>query len=130
MSEFPWNTWKLIIPARKRWQLAVAKLAVAVGFVFAAFVLTDLIILTTEWLRSLQGSAISEGVTLSDIFAANARAATYALVPIAYAMAFAGLFAVLTRPILATVIISIGFVILEGMLGLLGAYSSTPARRI
>ena len=97
---------------------------------FAAFVLTDLIILTTEWLRSLQGSAISEGVTLSDIFAANARAATYALVPIAYAMAFAGLFAVLTRPILATVIISIGFVILEGMLGLLGAYSSTPARRI
>ena len=121
-GEYSWNTWKLIIPARKRWQLVVAKWAVAIGFVFAAFVLTDLISLTTEWLRSLQGSAIPEGVTLSDILAAHARAAAYALLPIAYATAFAALFAVLTRSILATVIISIGLVILEGMLGLLGVF--------
>ena len=121
-GEYSWNTWKLIIPARKRWQLVVAKWAVAVGFVFAAFVVTDLISLATVWLRSLQGSEIPDGVTLSGILAAHARAAAYALLPIAYATAFAGLFAVLTRSILATVIISIGLVIVEGMLGILGVF--------
>jgi len=121
-GEYSWNTWKLIIPARRRWQLVVAKWAVAVGFAFAAFVVTDLISLTTVWLRSLQGSEIPEGVTLSGIFVAHARAAAYALLPIAYATAFAGLFAVLTRSILATVILSIGLVIVEGMLGILGVF--------
>ncbi|NCP12770.1 MAG: ABC transporter permease subunit [Sphingomonadales bacterium] len=121
-GEYSWNTWKLIIPARERWQLIVAKWTVAVGFVFAAFVLTDLINLTTEWLRSLQDSAIPEDVTLSGILAAHARAAAYALLPIAYATAFAALFAVLTRSILATVIVSIGLVIMEGMLAILGVF--------
>lgn len=121
-SEYSWNTWKLIIPARKRSQLIVAKWVVAVGFVFAAFVVTDIIALATEWLRSLQGSEIPEGVTLSGIFTAHARAAAYALLPIAYSTAFAAMFAVLTRSILATVIISIGFVIIEGMLALIGIF--------
>ena len=121
-GEYSWNTWKLIIPARRRWQLIVAKWVVAVGFVFAAYAITDLIILASEWVSSLQGNAIPDGVTMAEIVAVHARAAVYALLPIAYATAFAGMVAVLTRSILATVIVSIGLVIAEGMLPLLGIF--------
>lgn len=121
-GEYSWNTWKLIIPARRRWQLVIAKWAVAVSFVFAAFVVTDLIVLAREWLRTFQGSEMPVGVTWSGILTAHASAATYALLPIAYATAFAALLAVLTRSILATVIISIGLVIMESMLTLIGIF--------
>lgn len=121
-GEYSWNTWKLIIPARRRWQLVIAKWAVAVSFVFAAFVVTDLIVLAREWLRTFQGSEMPVGVTWSGILTAHASAAAYALLPIAYATAFAALLAVLTRSILATVIISIGLVIMESMLTLIGIF--------
>lgn len=121
-GEYSWNTWKLIIPARRRWQLVGAKWAVAVSFVFVAFVVTDLIVLAREWVRTLQGSEMPQGVTVPSVLVAHAHAAAHALFPISYITAFAAMFAVLTRSILATIIISIGLVIIEGMLGVLGVF--------
>lgn len=127
-GEYNWNTWKLIVPVRQRWQLIVAKWLVITGFVFIALLLTNLLVLAEELIGTLQGSAIPDGVTLSAIVQENARAAAYSFIPIIFAMSFAALIAILTRSVLATIVLSIGLVILEGMLPLLGifAYQRAP----
>ncbi|WP_109807629.1 ABC transporter permease [Sphingosinithalassobacter portus] len=118
-GEYGWNTWKLIIPARARWQLIAAKWVVVVGFVLISLIVTDLIGLIGELLGSLQGEAIPAGVTIGALLEAHIRAIGFALAPILYTVAFAGLFGVLTQSILATVILSIALVIIEGLLPLL-----------
>lgn len=127
-GEYGWNTWKLIIPARTRWQLIAAKWVVAFGFVLVAFVAADLIILLGDWLASFQGDRIPAGVTLGAVAEAHWKAAGNALPAILFTIAFAGLFAILTQSILATVILSIALVILEGLLPLLAmlAYNYVP----
>lgn len=127
-GESNWNTWKLVIPARSRWHLIAAKWAVAIGFVFVALLMANLIVLAGEWLRSLQGAAIPTGVTTGAVIEAHIRAAAYSLLPIAYAVSFAGLVALLTGSILATVIASIALVFLEGLLGIIGVffYANAP----
>ena len=121
-SEYNWNTWKLIVPVRHRWHLIVAKWLVIIGFVFTALFLTNIIVLIGELISSLQGSPIPDGVTFSATVKEHARAAAYALIPTIYAMSFATLVAILTRSVLATVVVSIGLVIIEGLLGLLGLF--------
>lgn len=121
-GEYSWNTWKLVIPARARWQLIAAKWGVGIVFVFLALLATDLIALATNWLRALQGSPIPEGVTLSALFEAHARAAAYAILPITYGVVFAGLFAVLTRSILAVVILSLVLLFVEKSVTVLGMF--------
>ncbi|MBB4840255.1 hypothetical protein HNP52_003347 [Sphingomonas kyeonggiensis] len=114
-GEYGWNTWKLIIPARARWQLIAAKWVVAFGFVMIAFIAADLILLFGEWLGSFQGDKIPAGVTLGAVAKAHWQAAGNALVPILFTIAFAALFAILTQSILATVILSIAIVVIEGL---------------
>lgn len=127
-SEYNWNTWKLIVPVRHRWQLVVAKWVVIIAFVFGALLLTNIIVLLGEAIGTLQGSAIPDGVSFADVVRENARAAAYSLIPIIYAMSFATMVAILTRSVLATVVLSIGLVIVEGILNLLGlvAYRRAP----
>ncbi|NYT43083.1 ABC transporter permease [Sphingomonas sp. R-74633] len=121
-GEYGWNTWKLIIPARARWQLIVAKWVVALGLLVIALVAADLIMLLGSWIESFQGDKIPDGVTLAAVAKAHWQAGAHALLPIVYTIAFASLFAILTQSILATVILSIALVVLEGMLPLLGFF--------
>lgn len=122
-GEYGWNTWKLIIPARARWQLIAAKWIVALGFLVIALVAADLIMLLGSWLGSFQGDKIPAGVTLAAVAEAHWQAGTHALVPIVYTIAFAGLLAILTQSILATVILSIALVVIEGLWPLLGMFA-------
>jgi ABC-2 type transport system permease protein len=128
-GEYGWNTWKLIIPARARWQLILAKWVVALGFLMAALIAADLIMLLGAWLGSFQSDHIPAGVTLAAVAEAHWKAGAHALLPILYTIAFAGLFAILTQSILATVILSIALVVLEGLLPLIGFffYQYAPA---
>jgi hypothetical protein len=121
-GEYGWNTWKLIIPARARWQLIAAKWIVALGFLLLAFIGADLIALLGSWIQSFQGDPIPAGVTLGGVLAAHWQAGAHALLPIVYTIAFAGLFAILTQSILATVILSIALVIIEGLWPLIGLF--------
>ncbi|MDG2534286.1 ABC transporter permease [Sphingomonas sp. HITSZ_GF] len=121
-GEYGWNTWKLIIPARARWQLIAAKWVVALGFLMLALVTADLVVLLGSWLGSFEGDKIPAGVTLGAVLHAHWQSAIHALVPIAYTIAFAGLFAILTQSILATVILSIALVVIEGLWPLLGMF--------
>ncbi len=124
-GEYGWNTWKLIIPARARWQLIVAKWIVAFGFLFLAFLVADLILL----LAGVLDGDIPEGVTFGAVLDTHLRAAGHTLLPIAFTIAMAALFAVLTQSILASVILSIALMIIEGLTPLLAvfAYQYLPA---
>lgn len=127
-GEYGWNTWKVVIPARQRWQLIAAKWIGCAGLVIAGLAAADLIGLLGTLLRAAMGAAaIPADVTLSSTLAMHARAAAEALVPIAYTIAFAGLFAVLTTSILASVILSMALLFLEQLLLPIGLLSSTYA---
>lgn len=127
-GEYGWNTWKLIIPARARWQLIAAKWVIAFGFVLAGFVAADLILLLGDWLGSFLGDRIPQGVTQAAVAKAHWTAGCNALPAIVFTIAFAALFAILTQSILATVILSIALVILEGLLPIFAmfGYSYAP----
>jgi ABC-2 type transport system permease protein len=122
-GEYGWNTWKLIIPARSRWQLIVAKWVVSFALVVMALVLADLIGMLGDWLQTFQGEKIPEGVTLGAVVDAHLKAAAFALVPIAYTLVFAGMFAILTQSILATMILSIAIVVITQMVPLIGPFA-------
>lgn len=122
-GEYGWNTWKLIIPARARWQLIAAKWLVALGFLVIALVAADLIILLASWIGALLGDKIPDGVTLGAVAKAHWQAGAHALLPILYTIVFAGLFAILTQSILATVILSIALVVIEGLWPLIGIFA-------
>jgi ABC-2 type transport system permease protein len=128
-GEYGWNTWKLVIPARARWQLIAAKWAVVFGFTLLAVIAADAIGLIGDWLTSLQDGSMPAGVTIGAIVLAHAAACGHALLPIAYTIAFAALFAILTRSILAALILSIAMIVVEGLLPLLAlfAYAHAPA---
>lgn len=129
-GEYGWNTWKLIVPARARWQLIAAKWAVSSAFLFLAFLSADLLGLLGSVVRPLVGGpAIPVGVSLAAVADAHAAAAGHALIPIVYTIAWAGLFAILTTSVLATVILSIALVLLEQLLLPIGmiAYGYAPS---
>jgi ABC-2 type transport system permease protein len=127
-GEYGWNTWKLIIPARSRWQLIAAKWVVAFAFVLFALFAADVILMAGEAISIAMGDPVPAGVTAGAVLSAHVEAAGHAVLPILYTIAFAALFAVLTQSILATVILSIALVIFEQLLPLTGplAYGYLP----
>lgn len=121
-GEYGWNTWKLIVPARRRWQLIAAKWAVTFGFVAAAMIAADLIGLAATGIEIARGDAVPTGVTTGAVAFAHFRAGAFALVPIASTIAFAAMFAILTRSLLAAVILSFALLIVEGLLPIAAIY--------
>jgi ABC-type transport system involved in multi-copper enzyme maturation permease subunit len=113
-GEYGWNTWKLVVPVRARWQLVVGKWCTAAGFVFFALGVSSLIGLVGSAVQGLLGSTgIPAGVTLAAIVKAQAMAAGDAILPLLYTVAWAGFFAVLTGSLLAAVGSSIVVIVLE-----------------
>lgn len=121
-GEYGWNTWKLVVPARHRWQLIVAKWVVTLGLVAAAMIAADLIGLAATAIDAVRGDPVPTGVTVGAVATAHLRAAAFALVPIASTLAFAALFAILTRSLLAAVILSFALLIIEGLLPIAALY--------
>jgi ABC-2 type transport system permease protein len=124
-GEYGWNTWKLVIPARERWQLIVAKWIVVMALICLALVLADLIMLGGALLRPVVGGdAVPAGVTGGAIVAAHAEALGRIWFPLVYTVAWAGLLAILTRSMLATAIASIVVISLEQAHALLAVLAS------
>lgn len=132
-GEYGWNTWKLIVPARARWQLVLAKWTIAFGFLILAFALADLLLLGGALLRPLAGgpplpAGISPGATAQ----AHLDGLIEALLPTAYTIACASLIAIATRSVLATVLLSIALISIDQLIGpiamLLGSYAPAPVR--
>jgi ABC-type transport system involved in multi-copper enzyme maturation permease subunit len=120
-GEYGWNTWKLIVPVRARWQLVATKWCIAAGFVFLALGAASAIGLIGSGIEQAMGGAgAPPGVTLATIGKAHALAALSAIGPLLYTVAWAGLFAVLTGSLLATIGLSIVSIVTEQLLLPLG----------
>lgn len=127
-GEYSWNTWKLIVPHRPRWMLLAAKLAVIVGFLYFAFLLAALLTVGLAWAWDVVSSdPIPAGVDVGSIFRAHALGFANSLPPFFYTLAYASLAAILTRSMLATLVIAI-FVGMEGAFTLFapGLYNYAP----
>jgi len=128
-GEYGWNTWKLVIPVRPRWQLIAGKWFTAAVFAFVAFVAADVIALAGSAVRStLGGPAVPAALAWSEIVSTHLEAAGRAILPILYSVIWAGLFAVITRSVLAAVVLSMGLLFLEQLLQPVGllAYQYFP----
>lgn len=113
-GEYGWNTWKLVVPARERWQLIVAKWVVIVLMLSAALLVADLIMLGSALVSPiLGGRAIPSGVTAEAVFIGHATGFSYSIVPIIYTVAWAGLLGVLTRSPLFSAFLSVVIITLE-----------------
>ena len=121
-GEYGWNTWKLVVPSSRRSELIAAKWLIVIAFTLMALTATQIVTFVGIGIEAAQGTRIPDDVTFGAVMTAQVRAAAYSLVPIIYAVSFAGMFAVLTRSILATVVLSIALVIVESSLPLLGLF--------
>lgn len=107
-GEYGWNTWKLIVPHRRRESLIAAKYALTVSLVAISFVLTAA--LTTALTLAdgvLTGDTVPAGVTAAALWDAHSKAALAAVAPVLMALAYASLAAVLTRSTIAALVIAI-----------------------
>lgn len=107
-GEYGWNTWKLIVPHRRRTSLIAAKYALTVILFAISFALTAAITTGLSFAdTALSGEAIPDGVTAAALWDMHGKAALAALAPVLIAIAYASLAAVLTRSTIAALVIAI-----------------------
>jgi ABC-2 type transport system permease protein len=127
-GEYGWNTWKLIVPHRSRVSLIAAKFATIFLLFVVALALTAAISLLFTWLEgSVRGRPIPVGVTAAAILETQGRFALSGLAPFLFTLASIGLAAVLTRSMVAALVIGIVLVTLEQLFVKLGPFLSVYA---
>jgi ABC-type transport system involved in multi-copper enzyme maturation permease subunit len=130
-GEYGWNTWKLVIPARSRVQLMVSKWVVASAMLVVALIAADLLILAGTLARSaLLGPPLPAGLSVGLVAGVHVKVALGIWSPMLSTLAFASLVAVLTRSILPTVLLAIGAVLVEPLLGFLALTASPYAPKL
>lgn len=123
-SEYGWNTWKLIVPARSRWQLLSAKVIVALLLLLLSFVLTAIIAVAGAILNAaLVGPAVPRGLDASMVWEDHYRGLISIIAPTVYTVVLATFLAVLTRSALAALLISVGLITIEGLLPMAAAFA-------
>ena len=107
-GEYGWNTWKLIVPHRARWMLIAAKYVVTVALLYLAYALAGALTVVLSLAEdSATGDTIPRGITAAALLEAHWRGAVTALVPILLTVAYTSLAAVLTRSMVAALVIGI-----------------------
>jgi hypothetical protein len=107
-GEYGWNTWKLIVPHRRRPSLIAAKYALvailfAISFILTAAIITGLTFVD-DWLT---GDTIPAGLNAAVIWNEHGETALAAVAPVLIAVGYASLAAVLTRSTIAALVIAI-----------------------
>src|SRR5687767_700649 len=107
-GEYGWNTWKLIVPHRRRASLIAAKYALTIILLAISFVLTAALLIGLNLADdALTGDTIPSGLTSAVLWDAHSKAALAAVAPVLIAIAYASLAAVLTRSTIAALVIAI-----------------------
>lgn len=107
-GEYGWNTWKLIVPHRRRASLIAAKYALTVLLIAVSFVLTAVLLTALNFADdALTGDTRPAGLTASLLWDAHWRAALAALAPVLVSIGYASLAAILTRSTIAALVIAI-----------------------
>jgi ABC-2 type transport system permease protein len=127
-GEYGWNTWKLIVPHRSRVSLIAAKFVTIFLLFLVALALTAAISLLFTWLEgSIRGHPIPAGVTAAAILEAQGRAALSGLAPFLFTLASISLAAVLTRSMVAALVIGVVLATIEQLFVKLGPLLSVYA---
>ena len=107
-GEYGWNTWKLIVPHRRRASLIAAKYALTIILLATSFALTAALLTGLGFADdALTGDTAPAGITAATLLDAHGKAALAAVAPVLIAMAYASLAAVLTRSMIAGLVIAI-----------------------
>jgi ABC-2 type transport system permease protein len=107
-GEYGWNTWKLIVPHRRRASLIAAKYALTIILFTISFVLTAVLIVGLTFADDLlTGDTIPAGISAALILDAHGKAALAAVAPVLVSIAYASIAAVLTRSTIAALVIAI-----------------------
>jgi ABC-type transport system involved in multi-copper enzyme maturation permease subunit len=113
-GEYGWNTWKLIVPHRSRTALLAAKYLVALGLLYAAFLLAAPIVSGLTWLEDvLTGDPIPNGISVGGILGAHAQGLVAGLPVVLFTIALISFASIMTRSTTAAIIIGIVWVTLE-----------------
>jgi ABC-2 type transport system permease protein len=113
-GEYGWNTWKLIVPHRRRASLIAAKYALTIILFAISFVLTAALLIGLTFADdALTGDTIPAGITTALILETQSKAALAAVAPVLVAIGYASLAAVLTRSTIAALVIAIVVTTLE-----------------
>ncbi|HYG46399.1 MAG TPA: ABC transporter permease [Allosphingosinicella sp.] len=107
-GEYGWNTWKLIVPHRRRASLIAAKYALTMILFAISFVLTAALLIGLAFADdALTGDTMPAAITAAVIWETHSKAALAAVAPVLIAIAYASLAAVLTRSTIAALVIAI-----------------------
>jgi hypothetical protein len=107
-GEYGWNTWKLIVPHRRRASLIAAKYALTIILFAISFVLTAMLLTVLAFADdALTGDTIPAGITAAMLWDAHSKAALAAVAPVLIAVGYASLAAVLTRSTIAALVVAI-----------------------
>ena len=113
-GEYGWNTWKLIVPHRRRPSLIAAKYALVVGLFAISFLVTAVLITALTFADDLlTGDTIPAGVNAAVLWGEHSRSALAAILPVLIAVGYASLAAVVTRSTIAALVIAIAATTLE-----------------
>lgn len=107
-GEYGWNTWKLIVPHRRRPSLIAAKYALTILLFALSFVLTAALLTGLNFADdALTGDTVPAGLTAALLLDSHGKAALAAVAPVLVSIAYASLAAILTRSTIAALVIAI-----------------------
>jgi len=107
-GEYGWNTWKLIVPHRRRASLIAAKYALTLLLFAISFFLTALLLIVLNFADdALTGDKVPAGLTAALLWDTHSKAALAAVAPVLVAVAYASVAAILTRSTIAALVIAI-----------------------
>jgi hypothetical protein len=107
-GEYGWNTWKLIVPHRRRASLIAAKYALTILLLAISFALTAALLTGLNFADdALTGDTVPAGLTAASLWDSHSKAALAAAAPVLISIAYASLAAILTRSTIAALVIAI-----------------------
>lgn len=132
-NEYAWNTWKMLVPVRARWQLILAKVGAVTGLLLLAFIAADLLYLLSAFVSaSLLNLPIPADVTAGAIVSAHWTKLVWALPLVLYTVALGVCLSVITRSALGAIIMAVALISIEGLLplaaGIAAGYAPTLVR--
>jgi ABC-type transport system involved in multi-copper enzyme maturation permease subunit len=127
-GEYGWNTWKLIVPHRSRAALLAAKFVAVFLLFLASLLLTAAMSLLLTWVEGVAtGHPAPAGITAAAILDIHAKTALAGVAPFLFTLASISLAAVLTRSMVAALVIGIVIATVEQIFVSLGPALSTYA---
>lgn len=106
-GEYGWNTWKLIAPHARRWQLMLAKYVTVIGVLTLSLILFGVVAVAIAALfGSAFGAGVPQGVTLQALLEVHGEGALMAVAPMLLTIALASASAILLRSAMAGTVVS------------------------